>query len=427
MLDCFERSTTKTKRLLIPMDINLEKPVTKHTLLSWLPQARHWLFAFQIVLLFAGWRVALWLAAYMGKHRLNLGKDPAYTWISDNPWVPGHLPEGLSFFTRWDSGWYLSILEHGYVHDIGAAYSNLVFFPLYPLLAKSVSLLSGLDPLRALLLVANVALFAALPLLYKLARKDLNTAGSWRALLLFLLFPTAVFLGSAYTEGLFLLLSVGAFLLARNNKWWWAGLLGALAAATRPSGLFLAVALAIEYFEQRKWRPAATQWNVFAVFLPLLGLIGYMSYLWAKFGNPFLFLSGQDSWGRSTVFSLPAFLKTTGSYAHDLFLYHGPNLAYALGNNTDFLFFSFGIIAGLLVLIRLRISYGIYILLSILIPALTDSFHSIPRFCAVLFPIAFLIGRAGGKHPGLFNGLLAISAVLFTLFSMMFSNLWWVA
>ena len=49
-----------------------------------------------------------------------------------------------------------------------------------------------------------------------------------RAVLLLLLFPTSFFLTAFYTEGLFLLLTVGAFLAARRGRWAVAGALATL-------------------------------------------------------------------------------------------------------------------------------------------------------------------------------------------------------
>jgi len=53
--------------------------------------------------------------------------------------------------------------------------------------------------------------------------------------------PTAFFFSAVYTEGLYLLLSVGCILLARRGRWLWAGVLGGLAAASRNSGVVLLV------------------------------------------------------------------------------------------------------------------------------------------------------------------------------------------
>ena len=65
------------------------------------------------------------------------------------------------------------------------------------------------------------------------------------ALLLVAFFPAALFFSAVYSESLFLLLSVGAVLAARQGRWAWAGALAALAALTRNSGVLLLVPLAL--------------------------------------------------------------------------------------------------------------------------------------------------------------------------------------
>src|SRR5687767_8468695 len=69
--------------------------------------------------------------------------------------------------------------------------------------------------------------------------------------LLVALFPTGFFLLAPYPEALFLALTVASLYLARQGRWWLAGLAGLLAALTRFQGAFLALPLAYEYLRQR--------------------------------------------------------------------------------------------------------------------------------------------------------------------------------
>ena len=59
------------------------------------------------------------------------------------------------------------------------------------------------------------------------------------------IFPTTLFLFAVYSESLYLLLTVAAFLLAVRGRWGWAGVVVGLAALTRVSGVILLPALAI--------------------------------------------------------------------------------------------------------------------------------------------------------------------------------------
>ena len=52
-------------------------------------------------------------------------------------------PRGfLDIFFHWDSGWYHSIVQQGYSYVAGKQ-SNVVFYPLYPLLVKALYTVVG--------------------------------------------------------------------------------------------------------------------------------------------------------------------------------------------------------------------------------------------------------------------------------------------
>lgn len=143
----------------------------------------------------------------------------------------------LSVWQRFDTNWYLKIAQHGY-SDAGST----VYFPLYPLLIRIVSAFVG-NPLFAALLISNLALIGALAMLYRLSVALFDTSSARRAVAYWLLFPTAFFLQTAYTESLFLFLTLAAFDFARRDKWLIAALFGVLAALTRLQGVLLILSL----------------------------------------------------------------------------------------------------------------------------------------------------------------------------------------
>lgn len=167
----------------------------------------------------------------------------------------------LDGWVRWDSGWYVTIAREGYRAAPNGGESTLGFFPLYP----AASALAAL-PLRPLLptdealslgalLVSNGCLLAALAGLRRLAARRLEPAAVDRALWLLCLFPFSFFLSAAYSESLFLALSVGAFVAADDERWTLAAALASLAVLTRIPGLIVCAALAAEYLRRRRWDP----------------------------------------------------------------------------------------------------------------------------------------------------------------------------
>jgi hypothetical protein len=148
----------------------------------------------------------------------------------------------VSPFARWDSVWYLTVAHSGYGHEL----ARTEFLPLYPLLIRCVGFVVG-SQLVAGILISLVAFAVALVLLYRLAALELGASAARTSVLLVAFFPMAWAFSAVYTESLFLALSLGCILKARAGVWSWAGLLGALAAATRPEGILLLVPLVLMF------------------------------------------------------------------------------------------------------------------------------------------------------------------------------------
>ncbi len=164
-----------------------------------------------------------------------------------------HFPDMLYLmWIHFDSGFYLSIAHDGYwgpqtLH----AQSNWGFFPFYPLLIRLVALPFGSAWSTYQIVgvcISNIAALIAAIYLYKLTTREFNNAIAARAVFYLGLFPMSFYLSALYPESLFLALSIACIYYARLRHWWLAGLLGALAALTRPSGVLLVVALAWEYW-----------------------------------------------------------------------------------------------------------------------------------------------------------------------------------
>jgi hypothetical protein len=127
---------------------------------------------------------------------------------------------------------------------------------LYPLLVRVVGALVG-NSMLAALLISNLSLVGALALLYRLSDAMFGAASARRAIAYWLLFPTVFFMLAAYSEALFLLLTLAAFDFARRDKWMLAALFGALAALTRLQGALLIVSLAYLWWQNDRRPPTA--------------------------------------------------------------------------------------------------------------------------------------------------------------------------
>ena len=203
-----------------------------------------------------------------------------------------HQPT-LNLFGVWDrldANRFAGIGENGYTDSDSAA-----FFPLFPGLIKAVAYLTFGNTVLAGFIVANLAFIGALVVLHRLVEHEFAEATARRAGWLLVTFPTALFLGVGYNMSLFVLLAAGCWYAMRRERWWLAGALGGLAAATRSTGVVLTVPFIYEYLRQHRWRPS---WRGAAVGLIPGGLGCVVALFWVVYGDPLAYVHAQrDGWG----------------------------------------------------------------------------------------------------------------------------------
>jgi Mannosyltransferase (PIG-V) len=323
----------------------------------------------------------------------------------------GLLDVVLSPMAKWDAQHYLSIAYDGYAPTMAGLTPGdwrPAFFPLYP---GAVRVLSGFGASPGLVLIMAYAVslacfFFALALLHRLTAIELGERYGRPVLLLLAFFPTAFFFGIPYTESLFLLLAVAAFLAARTGRWEVAGVMLALASATRVPGLLLVIPVALLYLygprddrepvERRGFRPRYRVGPDAAwLLLAPLGLLAFSAYLHFGLGDGLAWQQAQESFGRQTVDPLTGLWSglreggtsfwevVNGTYDHQP-LYKHLNIA-QVG------FIAFAVAGGVGALRMLPPAYGVWVLVS-LVPIFVSQpqenpLYSSSRFIAVLFPI----------------------------------------
>jgi hypothetical protein len=209
---------------------------------------------------------------------------------------------------QFDSGWYAGIAQNGYSYTPGQQ-SAIAFFPVYPLLVRAVTAMVG-DVQLAGQLVALVSGLAAVLLVGLWAWQRLPRRAALLTIGVTLTYPYTLFLhGTMYADGLYLLLAVGAFILVDRRWYLAAGLVGALAAASRPFGIAVAVGLVVRILETLAQETGRTGWRDLVVairrvrvrhagvLVSFAGLLAWMAYLGAEFGNPLAFVETESSPG----------------------------------------------------------------------------------------------------------------------------------
>lgn len=317
-------------------------------------------------------------------------------------------PRWLTTWANFDGVHYLTIVEKGYVG------TGLIqaFFPFYPLIIKMLTWV-GLKPLLAGLIVSWISWSGAMVLLDKLF------ASKWLFWLV-LAFPTAFFFLAYYTESLFLCLSLLSLYWAKKRRWGWAGLAGMAAGLTRLPGIFLSILIWDEVNKAKvKKKPYGS------ILMPCLGLVIYMVYLGVTFSNPLLFLTVQREFGaqRSQGWLVPL-ITPLYRYGKILLTVNPASPAYYICIQE--LLLTLG--AGWLVL-RLwqkgEIGYSLYSFSCLILPTLTGTLSSMPRYTLVIFPLFWELDRSvKGKWRLL---ILAVFAILQVINLALFTQGKWVA
>ncbi len=311
-------------------------------------------------------------------------------------------------FANWDGEHYLKIAQFGYKEDLQYA-----FFPLYPLFIRVLNQVTQ-NYLISALLISVISSFFGIQILYKLIKLDFDKKLTEKVIYSIIFFPTSFYFLTAYSEGLFFFLTVASFYFLRTNKIFLAALLAALSSATRITGLALAVALIAEIyltvgFNKKNW----------FVLLSPLGFLIYCVFLQNQTSDPFYFLSAEMHWQRQLSIPFVGLWDTLRSLTTPGFIQANFN------SFLDLLFAIFGLGLALRSFRFLPISLSVYAFVSILIPLLTSTLMSIPRFLLPIFPIFILISLIKNKYWNF--GYQIISLMLLAIFTVLFISGYWVA
>jgi hypothetical protein len=339
---------------------------------------------------------------------------------------------------RYDTVWFLSIAQDGYEDADRAA-----FFPLYPALVRVLGTVVG-SPLLAAIALSCACFVAALAVVHRLAALEVGEDAARWAVWALALFPGALWFSAAYSESLFLLVSAGALLAARQGRWAVAGALGALATATRSAGLVLLLPLALLWLDGVRSERAALR-DVVALAVVPLGLVAFCAVL-PLFDLPTdAPFAAQDTWHRA--FAGPwAGVRDGAIAAWDgarQLLHGSPTPVYferAGGDPMEVARHNLMLFAFLLLAVpavigawrRLPLAYAAYataaLLLPLSYPVVPQPLMSLPRFEAVLFPLFLWLGVVLARAPA-WRGraVLAVFAAGLAAFSALFSTWHWVA
>jgi hypothetical protein len=381
------------------------------------PFGRRGLEAWRVVGLFALGAVVLTVTGGWSLRHLALNPETWKAWFAfpHNPWLDG--------WARWDGGWYTTIAVRGYWFRSWTEASPVAFFPLYPLLIRATMPIFG-SPYAAGIAITGASGLGTVLVFRAWCGRWLPRRGARGAVLALLVYPFAYYLyGAVYSDALFLLLTISAFLLLEQDRPVLAGLVGAAATATRTVGVALVLGLVVRRLEQRgvigATRPrgqtlreglARLRLRDAGVLLAGAGFCAYCGYLWVRFGNPFLFEKALLAWhkdaaGVPTWLKFPAIAKLIWPEAP----YHRFTiLINACAMVAAWIFFRPAVR-------RFGLGYGAFTLVVLLLPTvMTSEVVGMGRYALAAFPCFAAAGDVLTRRPRL--GLpLAVASAAFAV------------
>jgi hypothetical protein len=374
-------------------------------------------------------RAAIWIAAIFAFFFFEPNRHP-----DADRWDTARLHD-LGYFTdiwaRWDSDFFLRIAQDGYDE------ASAAFHPLYPALVAALGRVFFGHYVLAGVVVSLLAALGSFVLLHRIAEERLGVEGARRTVLYLAVFPMALFLQAVYSESLFLLLVLGAFVLAERGRFTAAGIVAGLAILTRAAGLALLPALALLAWRHRERLRALAG---VALALPVAAV--YPLVLWQQVGDPWAFADAQDRWHRSFSAAGPLGGLWEGLVAgwrglEQFVVGHGTDVSgvspmHAAAENVQALVFLVLFVAlAVVAWRRFGAPYGLFAVVSVAIPLSYPSSRwpllSLPRFGLVIFPLFLALAALTAGRPRTHTAVVACSALLLGVAVVQWALWQWVA
>jgi len=389
----------------------------------------------------AGW----WLVSRLGFLAVLLTAPAVFAGLTD---AAGSTPSLADALTRWDAVHFQAIAAHGYTPGVPGDEQPTgvpleAFFPGFPALLALFHLVGFPYALTGVLsgLVFGGAAAWALARLATLepgvdAARDPGVGV--RAALLWTAAPLAVFVAVPYSEAPFLGLAFPAWLAARRHRWGTACLLAAGASLFRISGVYLALALLVQFLvvqlgdrsslpddpsegrsddatEHLTENPAATaarvrrDWRLLPLFVvPVLPVLAYFGYLWQASGNYRLWFDVQALvWYRT--FTPPwTSLATTWTNAFDG--RQSPDYAWMFG--AELVAFAVGVVLTVVLLRRRRWAEAVFVGAQLASYCTSYWLMSVPRATLTWWPLWTMAAVALARRPWLQRSWFVVSISL---------------
>ncbi len=360
---------------------------------------------------FAASRVVTFVAALVAA---TLASGVADDLSTGRPWprLPPTNWLTLRALGSWDGGWYIRLARYGYPDPataLGKPQPDFAFFPLFPMLIRAVSDVTGLSLTLSAVLISTLFGAAATVGIWVLARKLGGTDMADRAVVLFCFFPAAIVLSMAYSESMMITFAVVCLIALLDRRWWLAGVAAALATATRPNAAALCLccawAAAAAIHRRRDW------WSLVAPALSATGIAAYFVFLWVRTGNFFFwFKVEREKWGQEIDLGAGTWRRLANAFSHPLDLHRARDMNSLLAAVAVIF-----MVVAMYFLWRWRPPAILTIYaLTVIFLAVSSQALGVPRFAFTAFPL--LLAVAAKVRGMAFQVVVTLSAGLLGIF-----------
>ncbi len=317
----------------------------------------------------------------------------------------------------WDTNHYLFLSEHGYIKGQMAN----AMYPLWPYLIHVGNYVFH-DSLVSGMILSNLLSVVALMIFREFAAGKFGPEVADRSLILLVVFPGSLFYFFAYSESVFLFLSVLFFYLIDRRNYVAASAVTFFCPLAKAIGIFIVIPLFLYLWKD--WRAGRISFRYYlSLLLPWLGYGTVFLIVYYFTGNPAEQFEAQGRYIAhatiSKVFMPIRFVNEFFSFgmSHDLF--HSP---------IDRLWFGLSVL-GLYLLWKTDRKLFFYALPITIVPAMSASLMSFTRYAAVIFPLFIVYGEyfSAGRKNKLYWITLFLLAGIHVVFVFKHMNNYWVA
>lgn len=334
------------------------------------------------------------------------------------------LRDYLSCWNHWDGPHYLELAEKGYGNCVeNGQHLFVVFFPLYPWVVRIFHLFCG-DWQAAGLAVSTIAYAVGAVFFYVTLTEEYGKDVAEKSLVLLSVSPFAFYFGATMTESLFFCTISVAFFLIKRHQWFWAGIVGIFCSLCRAQGViilgvgaveFLVTYPFLQYCKEKRLgeflRHVFTK-AIFLLFVPVGNLI-YFYVNYVVEGDPFRFVTYQwEHWHLKPTF----FTNTLREISSYLFSPTATNTIKACIFLPEFIAFFLAFLALYYGRKRHPLKYTAYLFVYTMINYSVTWLISGGRYMLCALPMFVIAGEFVHRRPKVYPWLVAISAVLMTIY-----------